>query len=310
VYNNVRLNNTSQTQQPQETGSASQGQQIQPQNRSPSPSQLQEGLTPRTSTNAANVASGLRPRQALPSPTNRTSPTMTPRATPEAAASSASQPQTGTQAATTVSQSTSAAQQPMSLSVSNPDGGNDKQWFPDGTGQAGWLQARDDGKADTVRREVATIKKLADMGFPVAQIIDRPPPQSITMDGNAKPVQATGGGVWLANVDKVATKKPKMLSHPIAGDGQAQKLVKTLQAKGVDLNALSQNLQALLPRIDELCQHVGEVDIAFTRDGKITIMDVAPADGGQVAAHEDGGPEKIKAGLEKLLKQVNQAAGH
>jgi len=83
----------------------------------------------------------------------------------------------------------------MSLSVSNPDGGNDKQWFLDGTGKAGWLQARDDGKPDAVRREVATIKKLAEMSFPVVQIIDRPPPQSITMDGNAKPVQATGGGV-------------------------------------------------------------------------------------------------------------------
>jgi len=302
VYNNVRLNTTTL---PQETGSTSQGQQIQPQNRSPSPSQVQEGLATRTS---ADVNGSPRPRQPLPSPTGRTSPTTTPRATPETTASSLPQPVAHTQATTTVSQPASAAQQPMSLSVSNPDGGNDKQWFPDGTGQAGWLQARDDGKADAVRREVATIKKLAEMGFPVVQIIDRPPPQSITMDGNAKPVQATGGGVWLANVDKVATKKPKMLAHPFAGEGQARKLVTTLQGQGVDLHALSQNLQALLPRIDELCKHVGEVDIAFTRDGKITIMDVAPADGGQVAAHEDGGPQQIKAGLEKLLAKVNVAA--
>ena len=133
-------------------------------------------------------------------------------------------------------------------------------------------------------------------------------PASLAIAGEAKPVQATGGGVWLANVDAVETKKPKMLGNAIAGPSQLTKLMSTLTKGEVDFKALEKNLDALAPRIEELCKHVGEVDLAFTKDGKVTIMDVAPADGGQVAADEAGGPKQIKAGVDALLKRVRTAA--
>jgi len=281
MYGVNNLNKPSSTQRPTtgSTGSTSPTQQSRPLARSPSSSSLTEELSPRQP--RADSPSGPRSRQSLErlaTLTARTAPT----------------------------EGTSASAAPATLVVDNPKGGNDKQWFPHPTLDAGWLQARESGKVDAVKREKETIEKLAGMGFPVARIIDLPPPASITSNGAGKTVFAEGG-LWLARVDDVATKKPKALGHPMAGTMQTKRLMGELTKADVDLHALQRNLEALLPRVGELCHHVGEVDIAFTKDGGITLLDVAPADGGQVAAQEDGGPEMIAKGLQNLLDKVKAA---
>ncbi len=286
----------------QESGAPSSGQQPAPSSRSRATSPHSENLPPRARDSASPPS--LRPRLSLQDLTGRISPTTT--SAPAAAASTAPAAASSSNpvAAAAVSPTTTSAAPPARLEVNDPKGGNDKQWFPDPSGTMGWLQARDNGKVEAVRREVATIRTLASLGFPVAQIIDRPPPESITSNGANKPVQATGGGVWLANVDAVATKKPKALGHPIAGDMQTTRLVRELRKEEVDLPNLAQNLAALIPHVDELCRHVGEVDMAFTKDGRITLLDVAPADGGQVAAQDEQGVAHIKAGLQNLLAKL------
>lgn len=318
MHTNLRVN--TQTPATQDLGTSTTVQQPAPTSRGPSPSPLGENLSPRPNANASPTSE--RPRLSLQELTGRTSPTTQPvtqpttQPTPQPASPQAAP--TSTTSVAPASPTATTAPPPAKLVVDEPKGGNDKQWFPDPSGAMGWLQARDNGKVDAVKREVATIKELAKLQFPVAQIIDRPAPESITSNGANKPVQATGGGVWLATVDSVATKKPKALGHPMAGSMQTNKLVKELRGAEVNLPTLALNLADLLrpvdpqkpefTRADQLCQHVGEVDIAFTKDGRITLLDVAPADGGQVAAQDDQGVAHIKAGLQNLLAAVNKAA--
>lgn len=316
MHTNLRVN--TQTPATQDLGTSSTVQQPAPTSRGPSPSPLGENLSPRPNANASPTSA--RPRLSLQELTGRTSPTTTqpltqPTTQPTSQPSSPQAAPTGTTAVAPASPTATTAAPPAKLVVDDPKGGNDKQWFPDPSGTMGWLQARDNGKVEAVRREVATIRTLAGLDFPVAQIIDRPPPESITSNGANKPVQATGGGVWLATVDSVATKKPKALGHPMAGGMQTNRLVRDLRAAEVDLPKLAGELQKLLApvdpanpgftRVDQLCQHVGEVDIAFTKDGRITLLDVAPADGGQVAAQDDQGVAHIKAGLQNLLTKIS-----
>jgi hypothetical protein len=193
----------------------------------------------------------------------------------------------------------------VALHVDAPKGGNDKQWFPHPSEPIGWLQARESGKVGAVVREVETILALARLGLPVATIIDRPPPVSITTGAGPKAVFSLGG-VWLLQVGSVTTKKPKILGHPMAGSAQVAKLNTLLRKEVNDIPALIGNLQNLIPKLDVLCRYAGEVDIAFTADGNIVILDVAPADGGQVVAQEDGAVGLIRSGIEKLIAALSK----
>ena len=192
------------------------------------------------------------------------------------------------------------AEQGLHLHVDAPKGGNDKQWFPHPTEPMGWLQARDQGKVAAVQREIKTIKALAQLGIPVARIVNNPPPARITTGAGKKEVYAEGG-VWLQQIDAVATRKPKILGHPIVGGEKVSKLVKTLNAKVENKGNLIDNLERLIPMMDTLCKYAGEVDLSFTAEGNVFVLDVAPADGGQIVSQEDGAVDTIKKGLNDLI---------
>ena len=99
---------------------------------------------------------------------------------------------------------------------------------------------------------------------------------------------------------------PPDRSLVMAGGSQVATLNRTLRKEVGNIPALIVNLQNLIPKLDVLCRYAGEVDIAFTADGNIVILDVAPADGGQVVAQEEGAVGLIQSGLEQLIAALSK----
>lgn len=241
------------------------------------------------------------PLQAAVQPSSQ--PAVTPTAQPLTSAVSAqpaaAQPSTGS------------VPLPTSLHVDMKDAGSEKLWVCPQGSSVGWLQPHASTNPAVMDRERATIKKLAGMGFPVAKVIEGPPPTSITNGTTNVPVAS---GMWMEKVESLGSGKPKLMGGRFAGE-KATNLVKKLQAEGVDLGALRKSLQSLHGNADELCKHVGELDLYFGRDGQVKLLDVAPDPTGAVIADDSEAVKQVKTGMDRMMAAIDQlvpaaATGH
>ncbi|WP_143074229.1 hypothetical protein [Roseateles sp. YR242] len=200
--------------------------------------------------------------------------------------------------------SASSIKGPTALSVDKKVGGSEKLWVcPEGS-SVGWLQPHASTDSAVMTRESDTIKKLAALGFPVAKIIDGPPPTSISTGSGNVPVASSG--FWMEKVDSVANGKPKRLGGPFGGDELAQKLVNELKAGDVDLGALRANLKSLHGKAEDLCEHVGELDLYVGKDGQVKLLDVAPDHTERVLGDDPVAVGQVKKGLERMMAAIDK----
>jgi predicted RNA-binding protein YlqC (UPF0109 family) len=186
-----------------------------------------------------------------------------------------------------------------------PKSGMDKAWYPHPTNpDIGWLQVHNPTKSGVMRAELKTIEALAKLNVPVARVISgEAPPKSISVLGRPVDVDGDGGGAWLQKIDTQAQSKLKRLGGAFGGERLAS-LVESLHTKEIDTQTLRGNLEALKKQIDAVLDRVGEVDIAFSKDGSITLLDVAPSEDGKVIGKDSDGGKVIKEGLDKLMEAL------